>query len=647
MTSLIEFNESKIDIKNDTWTLNTLLKNLKRIKKPKFQRDKKWTIRPSNKNKKANYEEFLKFLVCNKNSVAAISLGTYYENNQEYYVAIDGNNRINAVIHFLQKPYDLFPYYYDEFFSYIKNIDENKLSALSKEKIINNIKNLDYQSISSFRRIDECLDDDIEINDRHVNREIEYELIKIQNKFKYSENRLFSNNINLVINIFSNGTIEEYNNLYLDLNKYQGTFSQNELLAAILFTTNVEIQNEKLKNDLIDKIMDYYENRGNNEVLEKYTPEKIYNMKISAFDFMVSFQNYCNEKYKIIEKFSNCEDSKKKSSESNKTESNKSDSKGLSILFKVFGHLYGSCEVNKFNTENVNDFIEKILFTCKILLDVYENVLPPNISSKIFNKSAIVDFDKLIAANSLTVLFISIIVNKDLEYNKLFNSIKVTIIFHLLCNKCYLSNMTENDYLSLQIFDKLKYEAGGKFIENKCKSILEGKEKIFNNVTKEAMNLLIENNIKSINNEITFSKKDKTKKRRQLNLVDKILMSNYWNIRVSNSYIRKDYSIEHIVPFSSQWDNSLDINRLGNLVPTLQKINSERGNKDLTTYYKVEYSEFTKFIDELLPKDYNNIVNHGEKKNSKPKITNNEKFNEYCIKNENLYKRLLIESLFN
>ena len=124
-------------------------------------------------------------------------------------------------------------------------------------------------------------------------------------------------------------------------------------------------------------------------------------------------------------------------------------------------------------------------------------------------------------------------------------------------------------------------------------------------------------------------------------------MSNYWNIRVSNSYIKKDYSIEHIIPFSSQWENSLDINRLGNLVPTLQKINSERGNKDLTTYYKPEYIEFTKFIDELLPKQYNNIVAHGEKKkNSKPKIFDNSKYIEYCQKNEDVYKKLLLDNLY-
>jgi hypothetical protein len=355
-------------------------------------------------------------------------------------------------------------------------------------------------------------------------------------------------------------------------------------------------------------------------------------MKISAFDFMVGFQNYCNEKFKVIEKFNN------------------SDNNAFSIFFKIFNHLYGSCEIDKFTHENINDFIDKILFTCKILLDVYENILPENINKKIFNKSAIIDFDKLLAENSLTVLFFSIIVNKDLEYKILFNHIKITIIFHLLCQKNFLKNLSENEFKSLQVYDNLKFEAGGNFIENKCKSILDKKEGIFNNINRDIMSSLIENNIKSLINEKTFISKNKTKKRRQLNMIDQILMSNYWNIRVSNSFLERKYSNEHITPFSSEWnyDLELDIDRLGNLFPTLGKINCERGNKDLSIYYKDENIEFTKFIKDLLPQDYNNIVCHGEKKkNSKPKINNIEKYNNYCKQNEELYKKLLLDNLFN
>ena len=125
MTSVTE---SKIDIVNDTWTLNKLHKILDSIKKPKFQREKKWVVRSSSNNKKANFEEFMKFLIINKNSVTAISLGTYYENNKKYYIAIDGNNRINAVITFLEEPYIIFPYFYDDFFKFVHQIDKDKLT---------------------------------------------------------------------------------------------------------------------------------------------------------------------------------------------------------------------------------------------------------------------------------------------------------------------------------------------------------------------------------------------------------------------------------------------------------------------------------------------------------------------------------------
>ena len=627
MTSVTE---SKIDIVNDTWTLNKLHKILDSIKKPKFQREKKWVVRSSSNNKKANFEEFMKYLIIHKHSVTAISLGTYYENNKKYYIAIDGNNRINAVITFLEEPYIIFPYFYDDFFKFVHQIDKDKLTPEMKNRIIENIKKLKYEKISSFRRLDECLESDIEINDRHINREIEDELIKVQDKFKYSENRLYSDNIKLVINVFSGGDINEYSNLYHDLNKYQGTFSQNELLAAILFTTNVKINDERLKNDIVDEIKEYYDNKSQNEVLSKYILEKNYNMEISAFDFMVGFQNYCNVKYNVVEKFYNLGNNN-------------------NMFFKIFGILYGSLEKYKFTTENINSFIDNILFSCETLLKVYNTIFPKNINEKLFNKASVRNFDKLMSSNTLIVLFTSVIVNKDMECKKLLNRIRVTITFHLLCNKYYTKNTPVNEFKSLQSYDKIQYEAGGSFIDNMCKSIIDGKENIFDNVTESIMDSLLDMNIKSNINEETFIEKNTSKKRRKLNLVDKILMTNYWNRKVSNVYLNEKYSNEHITPFSSEWEGELDIDRTGNLFPTLEKINCTRGNKDLSIYNQPEHSEFRNFIDDILPKDYDDIVYHGDNKktNSKPKIHVKEKFDEYCKKNEDLYKKLLIDSLYN
>ena len=77
---------------------------------------------------------------------------------------------------------------------------------------------------------------------------------------------------------------------------------------------------------------------------------------------------------------------------------------------------------------------------------------------------------------------------------------------------------------------------------------------------------------------------------------------------MSNYYLDSVYSIEHIIPFSSIWSKTIDINRLGNLFPTLDIINKTRGNKNLDIYFEDDNRHFTRFIQDLLPiENYNEI----------------------------------------
>jgi hypothetical protein len=110
-----------------------------------------------------------------------------------------------------------------------------------------------------------------------------------------------------------------------------------------------------------------------------------------------------------------------------------------------------------------------------------------------------------------------------------------------------------------------------------------------------------------------------------------------------NCYLKERYSIEHISPYSSNWADSIDINRLGNLFPTLEKINSSRGNNNLDIYYNTSNKEFTKFIKELLPENYNEINSYKERKTT---IVDIYKYNEFCNNNEKLYIKTLIDDIF-
>jgi hypothetical protein len=111
-----------------------------------------------------------------------------------------------------------------------------------------------------------------------------------------------------------------------------------------------------------------------------------------------------------------------------------------------------------------------------------------------------------------------------------------------------------------------------------------------------------------------------------------------------NCYLKEKYSIEHISPYSSVWDGVIDINRIGNLFPTLDKINTSRGNSNLDIYFNSKNRDFTKFIKGLLPGNYNEInIQNGRKTN----MTDINKYNEYCVNNENMYIKTLIDDIFN
>jgi hypothetical protein len=616
---------SNMTITNTTWTPAELLERYSKIKKPKFNRDLVWNIKSidnTTKRKRANFEEFLQFLFKTRNTVSAISLGSYLHNNEEYHVVIDGNNRINAIVAFFTCPYNVFTVYYKELFEYIYSISDDKMNINIKENCKNIIQKMSYRELSTFNRLDDIISDEIEI-DRLIMRDIERKIVEIQKKLRFPDNSPYDTHIKLVINEFKNGTNKEYCETFEDINKYSNTLSHNELLAATLFETIITIVDQNLKCKIITKIKEYYDNRGNDEVLETYSMELDFNMAISAYDFMVGFQNYCSDEFKIIEHFS---------------------ADGTSLFFKIYGYLYGSIEKDRFTHDIINGFIDKVLFACNIISQAYKTIMPVNINDNLFNKTSKNDCCKLIAKNPMTILFISVIANKDkISDNILIKNVRLVIIYHLLCNQKYLKNVSEENVKIIKTHDKLEYTAGGSYIDNICKSIIEhDNTKIFD-ISREIFQNLLNENLKSSLNEKTHYEERSTNKRRQLNFFDKILVSNFFNKKMPNSYLKERYSIEHTSPYSSNWEGSIDINRLGNLFPTLEKINCSRGNNNLDIYYNTANIEFTKFIKELLPENYN-IINSREGR--KTTIVDIDKYNEFCNNNEKLYINTLINDIF-
>lgn len=611
---------SQITCENLSWSINELYSKYAEISKPKPQRDSNWTILPVNSNA-PNYKDYITFLINNKNSVFPISLGTQISNGKENYIVIDGNNRINAIITFMKLPYQIFPEYYVSIFNIIQN---SGIEETIKNDCKKCIETLDYKKISSFRRLAEIFPTSIELNS-DLFRKIENELVDIQKKLLTNDNSPFHLEIKLNINIFKKGTGNEYNKIFLDINKYQNVLSVNELLASILYNTHIDISNNDLKYKINCKIKEFYDNKGKNEVLEQYKHVTEHESTMTAYDFMVGFQNYCSDNYNVINQF---------------------DSSGLSLFFKIYKYLFDDIEPENFINENIAIFIEKILFSCEILDNAYNSIFPSNIDERIFNKAAI-KTNKVIKKNPMLLILVSIIANKDIiEPNELVKMNKIVIMYHILSDKKYLKNScTENEINNFKTFDKIEYQAGGAFIDGICNTILTKEPNKIFNITKAIFeNMLNKNNEsnrkpKSYNGSNVNGKK--ISKRRKLNLFDKIMISNYWNRNIPNKFLKEQYSIEHITPFSSIWINEIDIDRLGNIFPTFHEINISRGNRDLEPY---KTCELYNSIKPLLPiENYNKINLYDSKKTT---IISNELYNQYCLENERNYISNLVSELY-
>lgn len=624
MTSI---EHSSMTITNNVWTLSQLLERVKFIKKPKFNRDLVWDIIPtknSKKKTKANFKEYILFLIKTNNSVYPLSLGSHIIISQEFWYVIDGNNRINATITFLVCPYKIFSEYYNLLFEYIDSINSEKIAKEHKQQIKNTIEKLTYKELSTFNRIDDNMlhVDLIDLLDFKNIKEIEKRLIEVQKKLRSKDGTPFDTSIKLLINEFKHGTNAEYCKTFEAINIYANSLSPNELLAATLFEVIVVINNYQLKCEIIKKVVDYYENRGKTEVLEKFNMDLDFNQELSAYDFMVGFQNLCSEKYKIIGKFTHS---------------------GTSLFFKIYNNLYGSIEKTDFIEDKVNDFINKVTFACGIIEEAYKLIMPENINNNYYSPQLNGINSELIADNAMVTLFISNIANKDkLLRDDIINKNRCILIYHLLCNKKYLKNINDEKLKVFMSYDKLIYQAGGNYTDNICLKILNGEVNMYT-ITREQMSNLLEEVLTcSFNNK--KDNKSSSKKRRQLNMFDKILISTFWFVNMSNYYIKKNiFETEHITPFSSTCNGEIDIDRIGNLFPTLEEINGKRGNKNLEIYYKKENIGFTNLISVLLPSNYDDLNIRDGKKNN---IISIEKYNEYCKKNEELYIKTLLDNLF-
>lgn len=296
-------------IKNENWYVKNLASKISNgeIYKPKYQRKRKWDLIPKKENIPSE-KKYIEFLFDTYNSVHAITFGQ----DGDKLSNIDGNNRINAIIHFLNEPFILFPEKLSDLLIFLSD-KINKEVSQEVEKILKKIK---YDDLMVFKYnkyfIEKGFNDLYNEHLKQIRDDAEPFFDELINSMKINNKDRFDNDVKINVNIFSGYSIEELAEVFGKINQYNSGLTEQEALASRLFNiTNFSIQDKLLEYQIKQFIKKYYIEKKNDEILTCYT----YNEEIdimNAYDFMVGFQNYSNAQCSLI---------------------NKSDNDGLSLFF--------------------------------------------------------------------------------------------------------------------------------------------------------------------------------------------------------------------------------------------------------------------------------------------------------------------------
>jgi hypothetical protein len=614
-------------IKNEQWYVKDLVYMVakKEIFKPKVQRKRRWYVLPQKgKDKTPSEKEYITFLFKTNNSVHAITFG----NSNMSLSNIDGNNRINAIVHFLEEPFKLFPEKLDEIFSYIDTILVDELVDIinSVKEVLKKIK---YRDLMTFKYnkyfIENGFKDLYDKNLKKIRDEMEPYFDNLITSMKINGKERFDTDVKININIFEGYTAEELAKVFVDINKYYSGLTEQEILASRLFVIHdFTINNEVIRVEIINSIKEFYINRAKDEALLCYTFNEQTD-RINAYDFMVGFQNYIHEKNNLI---------------------SIADNDGLSLFFKIYKTIFKGNFEDTFTTENINEFIDNIMKAVNVLDKLKDRIFMEDLVSSYNTFDGCNKKLNSLKKNNTYLIMCAVIGynKKNIPEQTILNSIEKCLVFHFLSND--VKNKDKREIFKIN--DSILYEAGGAFIDGKSKEYYKDphliSEKITRELMSEIMNQLILENINNIPYQVRSNGKDKNDKRRVRKMHEKFLIYYYYRMKVPYEYLNFKYWIEHIFPFSSSWEGNIDIDRLGNIFPIIDKLNIKRSNKHISEYDKHDKWGLMKFI-EAIPNenDYNNTITH---ENKKPHIKNSDKYNEICSSNEKKIVEMFLNTLF-
>lgn len=566
--------------------------NDKSIVKIRMQRKIRW-VDFDKSSKKANNYDFIQFMLKTKNTVNPLLLLERIVNNKKCMFVIDGNNRLNAIISFLNRPF----YYLEHL---IPNELPNDIISKIKETSFMKMTN-EYTTLKKFCQCNgfkEYFLNNINtmMNDNDDSIDSKYE-------FMIGELRvLHVLDIKVPVTKFENMDIDDIKEIYEGVNKGGVRLTKQEILAS---TTSLHYYHPFEINKFVDiqnEVRSYYCDMNDKEFL-KFESDTY--DALNLFEILIAVQTMLNKQHNFISQVGSMD---------------------LDVIFKCY-EIVSGCKFEDYNPK-LNEFIENFESACKFITELQNITFNNLISYKNMDRKL------SLKCNNLCVYICWLIKNNNKLHTQEFKKKGLSIlVYHELCT--LIKNKDTKPQFA--VFDILAYQGGGQYNRSLSQSIFRKdiEEKYF--PTKERLKQILD----VLRNEnIVACEYSSKRTRSKANKFTMLVLSLYYNDTVPINLLDINKSLDHIIPYSAQWDGVLDINRLGNLVLIDDTTNKKKGKTIIDERFihenKLYYYNYPQDVEIKL------ILTH-----DRTFIQSNVKYNEVCNRRELLYFDTIINTISN
>jgi len=602
----------------------TLIKDGK-VQNPMFQRNQGWEIFP--KNKSSSYYEYIEFLYETCHSFSSFSWAKYTDaQGNEYFVNIDGNNRMAALIYFYDHPLVLFSrknsdddkFHNFGYFRASPTVFKDMLEFLESV----NLLQLMTMTMRSFRR------DHAELFKSLTEDEREYfedELERTQHNLKttdHSGNLVeFYKEVLVSINILDKPNLDELADIYHKINGKNNPMSASDIAASTLMTANqFRLSFDPVFETTLRLTLDqYYADKciGERVQRQSWTTKREFN----GFEFLVGFQDYCSRQFTLVPKFLDEINGKNKNN------------KGYSLFLKLFDFFFGLVP-QQFTTENVETYTRKIRDALTVLQNVLDHAFPATLKFALNAKSK---YKK-------DVMFVLIIVTC-----KLMENVTATVRDHMLRKVLIYHYCVETSKLSrevkaaFKVCDDLRYQSGGDTIRLKAQAFQRNPCEFGLYVTRDKLRDLFLAMIQA-HNENAAACLDKGSVRVALPDGILLMMSIYFHSNVPYyKHGKEEKNCDHIAPASTRCPaEKVVLSRVGNYMIFGASLNKARRNKSIQFYYDKE-PQLMQCLHYPSVEDYDAMVYYEE---NNPVLRDAEKFQRFAEWLESVYVDEAIKYVF-